>query len=166
MKLHPTAWVAPSADVMGDVTLGEDASVWYQCVLRGDIAPIVLGSRSNLQDLTMVHVDEGVPCTIGADVGVGHRCILHGCTIEDGCLIGMGAVLLNNVHVGAGSVIGAGAVVTEGMRIPPGSLVLGVPAKVVRPVDAELRSRIRLTSEHYVALARRHRAGEFALLER
>lgn len=166
MKLHPTAWVAPSADVMGDVTLGEDASVWYQCVLRGDIAPIVLGPRSNLQDLTMVHVDEGVPCTIGADVGVGHRCILHGCTIEDGCLIGMGAVLLNNVHVGAGSVIGAGAVVTEGMRIPPGSLVLGVPAKVVRQVDAELRGRIRLTSEHYVALARRHRAGEFAPLER
>lgn len=165
MNLHPSAWVAPSADVMGDVTLGEDASVWYQCVLRGDIAPIVLGPRSNLQDLTMVHVDEGVPCTIGADVGVGHRCILHGCTIEDGCLIGMGAVLLNNVHVGAGSVIGAGAVVTEGMRIPPGSLVLGVPAKVVRQVDEALRGRVRLTSEHYVALARRHRAGEFARLE-
>jgi len=164
VNLHPTAWVAPSADVMGDVTLGEDASVWYQCVLRGDIGPIVLGPRSNLQDLTMVHVDEGVPCTIGADVGVGHRCILHGCTIEDGCLIGMGAVLLNNVHVGAGSVIGAGAVVTEGTRIPPGSLVLGVPAKVVRQVDDDLRGRIRLTSEHYVALARRHRAGEFARL--
>jgi carbonic anhydrase/acetyltransferase-like protein (isoleucine patch superfamily) len=164
LNLHPTSWIAPSADVMGDVTLGEDASVWYQCVLRGDIGPIVLGPRSNLQDLTMVHVDEGVPCTIGADVGVGHRCILHGCTIEDGCLVGMGAVLLNNVHVGAGSVIGAGAVVTEGMRIPPGSLVLGVPAKVVRQVDEALRGRIRLTAEHYVALARRHRAGEFARL--
>ena len=97
MNLHPTAWVAPSADVMGDVTLGEDASVWYQCVLRGDIAPIVLGPRSNLQDLTMVHVDEGVPCTIGADVGVGHRCILHGCTIEDGCLIGMNALILHDL---------------------------------------------------------------------
>jgi carbonic anhydrase/acetyltransferase-like protein (isoleucine patch superfamily) len=164
VKLHPAAWVAPSADVMGDVTLGEDASVWYQCVLRGDIAPIVVGPRSNLQDLTMVHVDEGLPCTIGADVGVGHRCILHGCTIEDGCLIGMGSVILNNVHIGSGSVIGAGAVVMEGMRIPPGSLVFGVPAKVVRPVDDVLRGRIRLTSEHYVALARRHRSGSFPRL--
>ena len=163
MRIHPTAWVAPSADLMGDVTLEADASVWYHCVLRGDIGAITVGPRSNIQDLTMVHVDEGVPCTIGADVGVGHRCILHGCTIEDSCLIGMGSVLLNNVHVGSGSVIGAGAVVTEGMRIPPGSLVLGVPAKIVRPVDEVLKGRIRLTSEHYVALARRHRAREFPL---
>jgi carbonic anhydrase/acetyltransferase-like protein (isoleucine patch superfamily) len=164
MKLHPTAWVAPSADVMGDVSLAEHASVWYQCVLRGDIGPIVIGPRSNIQDLTMVHVDEGVPCTIGADVGVGHRCVLHGCTIEDSCLIGMGSVLLNNVHVGTGSVIGAGAVVTEGMQIPPGSLVLGVPAKVVRPVDEVLRGRIRLTAEHYIELARRHRDGAYPAL--
>jgi carbonic anhydrase/acetyltransferase-like protein (isoleucine patch superfamily) len=114
----------------------------------------------------MVHVDEGVPCTIGADVGVGHRCVLHGCTIEDGCLIGMGSVLLNNVHVGAGSVIGAGAVVPEGMRIPPGSLVLGVPAKVIRPVDDVLRGRIRLTVGHYVALARLHAQGRFPLHRR
>lgn len=111
----------------------------------------------------MVHVDEDVPCTIGADVGVGHRCVLHGCTIEDGSLIGMGAILLNNVLVGAGSVIGAGAVVTEGMVIPPGSLVLGVPARIVRPVDETLRGRIRLTVDHYVKLARRHRRGEFPL---
>jgi carbonic anhydrase/acetyltransferase-like protein (isoleucine patch superfamily) len=166
VRIHATAWVAPSADLMGDVTLGEDASVWFQCVLRGDIGAISVGPRSNIQDLTMVHVDEGVPCLIGADVGVGHRCILHGCTIEDGCLIGMGSVLLNNVHVGSGSVIGAGAVVTEGTRIPPGSLVLGVPAKVVRPVDDALRARIRLTSDHYVALARRHRNGEFPLRAR
>jgi len=151
---------------MGDVTLAEDSSVWYHCVLRGDIGAITVGPRSNIQDLTMVHVDEGVPCVIGADVGVGHRCILHGCTIEDGCLVGMGAVLLNNVHVGSGSVIGAGAVVTEGVRIPPGSLVMGVPAKVIRPVDDALRSRIRLTTEHYVALSRRHRNGEFPLREK
>jgi carbonic anhydrase/acetyltransferase-like protein (isoleucine patch superfamily) len=166
VRIHETAWVAPSADLMGDVSLGEHASVWYQCVLRGDIGPIVVGPRSNIQDLTMVHVDEGVPCTIGADVGIGHRCILHGCTIEDNCLIGMGSVLLNNVRVGSGSVIGAGAVVTEGMRIPPGSLVLGVPAKVVRPVDDELRGRIRLTTEHYVDLARRHREGNYPRLGR
>ena len=148
---------------MGDVSLGEDASVWYHAVLRGDIGPIVVGSRSNIQDLTMVHVDEGVPCTIGADVGVGHSCVLHACTIEDGCLIGMGAVLLSGVHVGAGSVIGAGAVVPEGMRIPPGSLVMGVPAKVIRPVDDLLRGRIRLGVEHYVHLARLHAHGLFPL---
>jgi carbonic anhydrase/acetyltransferase-like protein (isoleucine patch superfamily) len=147
--------------VLGDVRLGAEASVWYQCVLRADMEPITVGARSNIQDLTMIHVDEGVPCTIGASVGVGHRAILHGCTIEDDCLIGMGSILLNNVHVGTGSVIGAGAVVPEGMRIPPGSLVLGVPARIVRPVDEVLRARIRATVEHYVVLARRHRAGEF-----
>ena len=148
--------------MLGDVRLGPESSVWYQCVLRADMEPISVGARTNIQDLSMVHVDEGVPCTIGANVGVGHRAILHGCTIEDDCLVGMGSVLLNHVHVGTGSVIGAGAVVTEGMRIPPGSLVLGVPAKVVRPVDEALHGRIRATVEHYVELARRHRAGEFA----
>jgi carbonic anhydrase/acetyltransferase-like protein (isoleucine patch superfamily) len=160
--IHPTAFIAPSADVLGDVRLGPESSVWYQSVLRADMEPITVGARSNIQDLSMVHVDEGVPCTIGAEVGVGHRVILHGCTIEDGCLIGMGSVLLNHVHVGGGSVIGAGAVVTEGMRIPPGSLVLGVPAKVVRPVDDDLRARIRATVDHYVRLARLHREGRFA----
>jgi len=148
--------------VLGDVRLGEDASVWYQSVLRADMEPITVGARTNIQDLSMVHVDEGVPCTVGNDVGVGHRVILHGCTVEDFCLIGMGSVLLNHVHVGTGSVIGAGAVVTEGMRIPPGSLVLGVPAKVVRPVDPALRSRIQATVDHYVRLARLHRDGRFA----
>lgn len=148
--------------MLGDVRLGEESSVWYQCVLRADMEPITIGARTNIQDLTLIHVDEGVPCTVGSDVGVGHRAILHGCTIEDDCLIGMGSILLNHVHVGTGSVIGAGALVTEGTRIPPGSLVLGVPAKVVRPVDEALRGRIRDTVEHYRQLARRHRAGVFA----
>lgn len=147
--------------MLGDVRLGPESSVWYQCVLRGDMESITVGARSNIQDLTMVHVDEGVPCTIGADVGVGHRAILHGCTVEDGCLIGMGSVLLNHVRVGTGSVIGAGAVVPEGMQIPPGSLVLGVPAKVVRPVDAALAARIQDTVAHYIRLARLHREGAF-----
>ncbi len=147
--------------MLGDVRLGEQSSVWYQCVLRGDMAPITIGRRSNIQDLSMVHVDEGVPCTIGDEVGVGHRAILHGCTIENHCLVGMGSILLNHVHVGTGSVIGAGAVVTEGMRIPPGSLVLGIPAKVVRPVDEALAARIRATVEHYVHLATLHREGKF-----
>jgi carbonic anhydrase/acetyltransferase-like protein (isoleucine patch superfamily) len=161
-RIHPSAFIAPSADVLGDVRMGAQSSVWYQSVLRADMEPITIGERSNIQDLSMVHVDEGVPCTVGNDVGVGHRVILHGCTIEDFCLIGMGSVLLNNVVVGTGSVIGAGAVVTEGMKIPPGSLVLGVPAKIIRPVDAALRARIQSTVDHYVALSARHRAGEFA----
>jgi carbonic anhydrase/acetyltransferase-like protein (isoleucine patch superfamily) len=160
--VDPTAFIAPGADVLGDVRVGAEASIWYQCVLRGDIGPITVGARTNIQDLTMVHVDEGFPCTIGARVGVGHRCILHGCTIEDDCLIGMGSVLLNGVKVGSGSVIGAGAVVPEGMDIPPGSLVIGLPARVRRPVDDALRSRIRLTVEHYVRLARLHAEQRFA----
>ena len=147
--------------MLGDVRLGANASIWYQCVLRADMEPITIGERSNIQDLSMVHVDEGVPCLVGNDVGVGHRVILHGCTIEDFCLIGMGSVLLNHVRVGTGSVIGAGAVVTEGFQIPPGSLVMGVPAKVVRSVDKILRGRIQSTVDHYVKLAERHRSGEF-----
>ncbi|MDH4045143.1 MAG: gamma carbonic anhydrase family protein [Gemmatimonadota bacterium] len=157
--IHPSAFIAPGAVVLGDVSLGRDASVWYNCVVRGDMAPIVIGDETNIQDLTMVHVDEAVPCTIGRRVGVGHRAILHGCTIEDGVLVGMGAVLLNGVHVGAGAVIGAGAVLTEDLVVPPGMLVLGVPARVVRPVSAGLAARAQRTWEHYVAEARRHRAG-------
>ena len=147
--------------MLGDVSLGAEASVWYQCVLRADMAPITVGDRTNIQDLTVVHVDEDVPCAIGSDVGVGHRALLHGCVVEDNCLIGMGAIVLNHARVGAGSLVGAGALVTEGMRIPPDSLVLGVPGKVVRPVDRVLRERMRSTVEHYLELARRHRSGEF-----
>ena len=149
--------------MLGDVTLGAHASVWYGAVLRGDMAAIVVGERTNLQDGTIVHVDEGLPARIGARVGVGHRAILHGCTVEDDCLIGMGSVLLNGVHIGTGSVVAAGAVVPEGARVPPGSLVVGVPARVTRPVDDALRGRIRDTWEHYVAEAERHRAGAFPI---
>ena len=148
---------------MGDVTLGPRASVWYGVVLRGDMDRIVVGEATNLQDGTIVHVDEGRPALIGARVGVGHRVILHGCTVEDECLIGMGSVLLNGVVIGSGSVVAAGAVVREGMVVPPGSLVMGVPARVARPVDQALRGRIRDTWQHYVAQAERHRAGNFPL---
>ena len=127
--------------MLGDVSLGRESSVWYNAVLRGDNAAITIGDQTNIQDLTVVHVDEGVPCTIGNRVGVGHRAILHGCTVEDGTLVGMGAILLNNVRVGAGSVIGAGAVLPEGMEVPPGLLVVGVPGRVVRAVDEELSER-------------------------
>ena len=149
--------------MLGEVTLGAHASVWYGAVLRGDMAAIVVGERTNLQDGTIVHVDEGLPTRIGARVGVGHRAILHACTVEDDCLIGMGSVLLNGVHIGTGSVVAAGAVVPEGARVPPGSLVVGVPARVTRPVDDALRQRIRDTWEHYVAEAERHRAGVFPI---
>ena len=163
INIHPTAFIAPGAVVLGDVTLGPHSSVWYGAVLRGDVDAIVVGENTNLQDGTIVHVDAGLPARIGARVGVGHRVILHGCTVEDDCLIGMGSVLLNGVHIGTGSVVAAGAVVPEGARVPPGSLVVGVPARVTRPVDDALRERIRDTWQHYVAEARRHRAGTFPL---
>lgn len=164
-KIHPSAFIAPSASVMGNVSLGEEASVWYGAVLRGDMAPIQIGRQTNLQDGTIVHVDEGVPCTIGSRVGVGHRVILHGCTVEDECLIGMGSILLNRVTVGRGSVVAAGAVLREGMSVPAGSLVMGVPGRVVRPVDEALRRRIAETWQHYVEQAKRHRAGNFPLVK-
>jgi carbonic anhydrase/acetyltransferase-like protein (isoleucine patch superfamily) len=148
---------------MGDVTIGADSSVWYGAVLRGDMAAIVIGSQTNLQDGTIVHVDDDAPCRVGSRVGVGHRVILHGCRVEDDCLIGMGSVLLNNVHVRAGSVVAAGAVLPEGMQVPPRSLVMGVPARVVRAVDERLAARIAETWSHYVRQARAHREGRFPL---
>jgi len=157
--IDPTAFIAPGAQVLGAVSLGRTASVWYNAVIRADMEPITIGDESNIQDLSVLHVDEGVPCSIGRRVGVGHRAILHGCTVEDECLIGMGAILLNNVRVGSGSVIAAGAVLTEGTEIPPGSLVVGVPGRVVRPVDGALQARIRTTWEHYVTLAQEHASG-------
>lgn len=157
--IHPSAFIAPGAVVLGEVSLGRNSSIWYNCVVRGDMAPITIGEATNIQDLTMVHVDEGVPCTIGDRVGVGHRAILHGCTVEHDVLVGMGAILLNGVRVGTGSVVGAGAVLLEGMQVPPGSLVVGVPGRVLRSVDNGLTARVRSTWQHYVAEARRHQAG-------
>ena len=160
-RIDRTAFIAPGAVVLGDVTLGPRSSVWYQAVLRGDMAPIVIGEATNIQDGTIVHVDEGKPALIGARVGVGHRVVLHGCTVEDECLIGMGSVLLNGVVIGTGSVVAAGAIVPEGMVVPAGSLVMGVPARVSRSVDDGLRARIRGTWQHYVVEAERHRGGAF-----
>jgi len=164
LTIDPSAFVAPGAVVLGDVTLGPRSSVWYGCVLRGDMDRIDVGESTNIQDGTIVHVDAGRPVRIGARVGVGHRAIVHGCEIEDDCLIGMGSVLLNGVRVGTGSVIAAGAVLAEGTAIAAGSLVMGVPGRVVRAVDDQLRARIRSTWEHYVTLAERHRRGVFPAL--
>jgi carbonic anhydrase/acetyltransferase-like protein (isoleucine patch superfamily) len=162
--IHPTAFIAPGAAVMGDVTIGPDASVWYGAVLRADMAPITIGAETCLQDGTIAHVDDDAPCIIGRRVGVGHRVILHGCTVEDECLIGMGSVLLNHVTIGTGSVIAAGAVIPEGMQVPAGSLVMGVPGRIVRAVDASLAKRITETWSHYVEQARAHRAGRYPLV--
>ena len=159
--IDPSSYIAPGAVVLGDVALGRNSSVWYNAVIRGDLAPVRIGEETNIQDLTMVHVDEDVPCVIGNRVGVGHRAILHGCTIEDGCLIGMGAILLNGVRVGTGSVIGAGAVLPEGLEVPPRSVVLGVPGRIVRPVDDELAERVNQNWQHYVRLAGEHGMGKY-----
>jgi carbonic anhydrase/acetyltransferase-like protein (isoleucine patch superfamily) len=158
--IHPLAFIHPAAHVIGDVTIGAGASVWPTCVLRGDTAPIVLGEDSNVQDGTIVHVDRGVPCTIGARVAIGHRAIVHGATVEDDCLIGMGAIVLSRVVVGRGSIVGAGAVCTEGMIIPPSSVVVGVPAQVIRETSDTERQRIAKTVESYRVLSREHRAGK------
>ncbi|HUQ45205.1 MAG TPA: gamma carbonic anhydrase family protein [Gemmatimonadaceae bacterium] len=157
--IHPTAYVHPVAHVIGDVTLGARASVWPTAVLRGDTAPIVVGDDSNVQDGAVLHVDHGVPCTLGRRVAVGHRAVVHGATVHDDCLIGMGAILLNRVVVGSGSIVGAGAVCTERMVIPPNSLVVGVPARVIRETTAEERARIARTVESYLVLQEEHRAG-------
>jgi carbonic anhydrase/acetyltransferase-like protein (isoleucine patch superfamily) len=160
--IHPSAFVHAGAYVIGDVTLGPRVSVWPTAVVRGDTAPIVIGEDSNVQDGTVVHVDHGVPCTIGARVGIGHRAIIHGATVEHDSLIGMGAILLNNVVVGTGSIVGAGAVCPEGMIIPPNSLVLGVPGRVVRQTSDAERARIAKTVQSYLELQEAHRAGKFA----
>ena len=157
--IHPEAYIHPAAHVIGDVTLGARASVWPTAVIRGDTAPIVVGEDSNVQDGTVLHVDHGVPCTIGSRVAIGHRAIVHGATVHDECLIGMGAILLNRVVVGSGSIVAAGAVCPEGMEIPPNSLVIGVPARVRRETTAEERERITRTVRSYLTLQEDYRDG-------
>jgi len=161
MSIHRDAFIHPEAFVCGDVTLGAGASVWPKAVIRADSAPIIIGESSNVQDGVVIHVDPGLPCTIGARVAIGHRAIVHGATVEDDCLIAMGAIVLNHVVVGRGSLIGAGAVCREGMVIPPNSLVLGVPGRVVRATDETLRERTGHAVAAYLDLATRHRRGEF-----
>jgi carbonic anhydrase/acetyltransferase-like protein (isoleucine patch superfamily) len=156
-SIHPTAFIHPAAIVLGDVTLGAHVSVWPTAVLRGDSDRIVIGDDSNVQDGTIVHVDHGIPTIIGRRVAIGHRAIVHGATIEDDCLIAMGAVLLNGVHVGTGSIIGAGAVCSERMRVPPNSLVLGVPGRVLRQTRPDERERIQATVSSYLELQERYR---------
>ena len=159
--IHPDAFIAPNATVLGSVTVAREASIWFGCVVRGDVEPITIGEQTNIQDNTVVHTDPGLPTFIGARVGVGHRCLIHGCTIEDECLIGMGSTVLSGAVIETGSVVAAGALITEGTKVPAGSLVIGVPGLVVRPVDDELRARIELTWRDYLRLAKAHKAGHF-----
>lgn len=153
-----SAWVAPNATLVGNVTLGENSSVFYGAVLRADMSYITLGAGSNLQDGVIVHVDTDKPAIIGANVGVGHGAVLHGCTVEDGALIGIRATVLNGAVVGAGSLVAAGAVVLEGMVIPPNSLVAGVPAKVRGELTPEQSARVAMNAPQYVELAAKHAA--------
>ncbi|HLW78898.1 MAG TPA: gamma carbonic anhydrase family protein [Terriglobia bacterium] len=149
-RIPASAFVASSADVIGDVELGENASVWFGCVLRGDIEPIRVGANSNIQDGSILHTMVGAATTVGAWVTVGHRAVLHGCTVEDHCLIGMGAVLLNNVRVGEGSIVAAGALVPEKTVIPPRSLYLGFPARFQRHLTDADRVFIDMHAAHYL----------------
>lgn len=157
LDIDPTAFVAPGAIVVGDVRLSARCSVWFHAVLRGDSDVIRIDEDTNLQDQCMVHVDEGQPALIGKRVTVGHRAILHGCVVEDDCLIGMGAIVLSGARVGGGSLVAAGALVREGQVIPPGSLVLGAPGRVAGPVAEAHREAIRRGALHYAELARSYR---------
>lgn len=150
-----SCWIAPGAHVIGDVTLGEDVGVWFGAVLRGDEEPIVVGARTNVQDLCVFHTDMGFPLTVGAGCTVGHRAILHGCTVGDNTLIGMGAIVLNGARIGSDCVIGAGALVPEGKEIPDRSLVVGLPGRVVRQLTDEDVEAIRESARHYAENAKR-----------
>jgi carbonic anhydrase/acetyltransferase-like protein (isoleucine patch superfamily) len=147
-------FIARGAIVLGDVTLGEQSSVWFNAVVRGDTEAIRIGRRTNVQDGSILHADPGFPCTVGDDVTIGHGAIVHGATVGDRVLIGMRAVVMNGAEIGEESVIGVGAVVTEGMKVPARSVVLGLPGKVVRDVSPDNAARIRHAAEHYVAAAR------------
>ncbi|MGO8787925.1 MAG: gamma carbonic anhydrase family protein [Terriglobia bacterium] len=159
-RIAASAYIAPSADVIGIVDVGEDSSVWFQCVLRGDIEPIRIGANSNIQDGTVIHTFEGAPTIVGDWVTVGHRVVLHGCTVENNCLIGMGAVLLNHVRVGEGSIVAAGALVAENTVIPPRSLYMGVPAKLRRAVAEGEQAFIKMHAEHYLQYKETYLAEE------
>jgi carbonic anhydrase/acetyltransferase-like protein (isoleucine patch superfamily) len=158
-QVDPSAWVADSAQVMGAVTLGADSSVWFGTVVRGDTETITIGRGSNIQDGSVMHADVGRPIVVGDHVTVGHKVMLHGCTIGDESLIGIGAVVLNGAKIGRNCLVGAGALVTEGKEFPDGSMIIGSPAKAVRQLTPEQMEGLRWSARHYVANARRFQAG-------
>jgi carbonic anhydrase/acetyltransferase-like protein (isoleucine patch superfamily) len=155
--VHESAFVAPTASIIGNATLARDSSAFYGVSVRADTAAITVGEGSNLQDNVVLHADPGFPCSVGAGVSVGHAAVVHGCTVEDHCLIGMGATVLNGAVIGTGSLVAAGAVVLEGTVVPPRSLVAGVPAKVRRELSDDESDGVRQNAARYVELARAHR---------
>ncbi|MEG3179904.1 gamma carbonic anhydrase family protein [Sphingomonas sp. LT1P40] len=157
--IDPDAWIAPSADVIGDVHLAAGASIWFGAVIRADNTPIVVGERSNVQEGAMLHSDPGAPLTIGQDCTIGHHAILHGCTIGNRVLVGMGAIVLNRAEIGDDCLIGAGALVTEGKVFPPGSLIVGSPARAIRTLDDTTRAALLLSAQNYADRQRRFRTG-------
>ncbi|ATB39621.1 gamma carbonic anhydrase family protein [Cystobacter fuscus] len=158
-RIHPSCFIEESAQVIGDVELGEDSSVWFNSVLRGDVNGIRIGQRTNIQDLTMIHVTGQTETVIGDDVTVGHRVILHGCRVGHRVLVGMGAIVMDDVEIGEDCIIGAGTLLTPGTKIPPGSLVVGSPGKVKRPLTPEERTFLLESARHYVETAGEHRAS-------
>lgn len=159
-RLDPdVAWIAPTAVLVGDIVVGADAGIWFGAVARGDNETITIGARSNVQDNAVLHTDMGFPLTIGEGCTIGHKAMLHGCTIGDNTLIGMGATVLNGARIGSNCLIGAGALITEGKEIPDGSLVVGVPGKVVRALDAEAIAGLTRSADGYVKNARRFATG-------
>ena len=159
-RVHPSCFVEDSAQVIGDVELGEDSSVWFNSVLRGDVNAIRIGQRTNIQDLTMVHVTSNrFTTSIGDDVTVGHHVVLHGCAVGNRVLVGMGSILMDDVEIGDDCIIGAGTLLTQGTKIPPGSLVVGSPGKVKRPLTDEERAFLVESAKHYVHIAAEHRAS-------
>ena len=157
--IHPTVFVAPGADVIGRVRLGRQSSIWFGCVLRGDVNRIDIGEATNIQDGSILHVDDDHPCLIADHVHVGHHVNLHGCVVERGAMVGIGAIVLSGARIGAGAIVGAGSVVLEGTRIPPRMLAVGAPARVVRPVTAKDLAYIKRWVDKYVHLAQAYRSG-------
>ncbi len=155
-QVHATAWVADSAEVVGRITLGENASIWYGAVLRGDNDRITVGANSNVQDGSVLHTDTGMPLTIGENVTIGHQVMLHGCTIGDGSLVGIQSIVLNGARIGRNCLVGAGSLVTEGKEFPDGVLIVGRPAKVVRELTPEQIAKLQGSAAHYVHQAQRH----------
>ncbi|MBI5643169.1 MAG: gamma carbonic anhydrase family protein [Deltaproteobacteria bacterium] len=156
-KLHDTVFVEESARIIGDVEIGEKSSIWFNAVVRGDVHYIRIGARTNVQDNSTLHVTKDIfPLIIGNDITIGHNVILHGCTVKDRCLIGMGAIVLDNAEIGEDSIIGAGALVKEGMKVPPGSLVVGVPGKIVREIRPDEKDRILKSANNYIEYAKNY----------
>lgn len=158
-EIAASAWVADSAQVMGEVKIGGDASIWFGTVVRGDTSSITIGEGSNVQDASVLHADLGMPLVIGRHVTVGHQVMLHGCTIGDESLIGIGAIVLNGAKIGKNCLVGAGALVTEGKEFPDGSMIIGSPARVVKQLTSEQMQGLRQSAQHYIDNAHRFKAG-------